>query len=472
MVDEMDQPAGAIIAAFGGIRPMATKLDVPVSTVQGWKQRDTIPAGRMAEIRRIAGENDIQMPASGDPVIEAAAITLPDGSDKDPKEPSEPDPAEPDPNPEISKPEARASAPTPASTPRKSAGGMTSAIAVLALVVSAGAAGWLWWSTQGPGAGPDANARMSALEGRMARVTETTGDPGKADREALSQQLGTLRDEIKATSAPDLSAELEPVQAEIAQLRAQIAQLDVGSASAVDPQFAQRLSDMDASVRSVQQIAAANSQARADAIAELEGKLAALDERFVSLRNTGARQEAAAIDAISLTLAANQLRRDIYHGEPYRDALTTLEGVSSDNAAMDTIVKRLAVNADTGVASLEELVFSFDEAAVAILDNAPEDAESTILDQILDRARRVVRVRRVGTDVPPESVDGRISRVEFRLREGDVAGAVAILGELEGGAAAAAQPWVSRAKDYVEAGDALEAVETMTLARLRAAGGS
>ena len=28
-----------IIKAFGGIRPMASKLDVPVSTVQGWKQR-------------------------------------------------------------------------------------------------------------------------------------------------------------------------------------------------------------------------------------------------------------------------------------------------------------------------------------------------------------------------------------------------------------------------------------------------
>ncbi len=35
MVDETDQPAGVIIAAFGGIRPMASKLGVPVSTVQG-----------------------------------------------------------------------------------------------------------------------------------------------------------------------------------------------------------------------------------------------------------------------------------------------------------------------------------------------------------------------------------------------------------------------------------------------------
>ena len=89
MADEMDQAATGIIAAFGGIRPMATKLGVPVSTVQGWKQRDTIPAGRMAEIRRVASENNIQMPAAGEPIIEATAIKLPDSRDSEPKERSE-----------------------------------------------------------------------------------------------------------------------------------------------------------------------------------------------------------------------------------------------------------------------------------------------------------------------------------------------------------------------------------------------
>jgi len=193
---------------------------------------------------------------------------------------------------------------------------------------------------------------------------------------------------------------------------------------------------------------------------------------LAGLQSEGARQEAAAIDAISLTLAASQLRRDIDRGEPYRDALTTLESISRDDVELEAVVKRLSLDADAGVASLAELVFSFDATAVAILDNAPEDAESTIVDQILDRARRVVRVRRVGTDLPPDSIDGRLSRVEFRLREGDVAGAVAILDLLEGGAAEAARSWVVRAKSYVEIGAALETIEAQALARLRTAGGS
>lgn len=41
----------ALIERFGGLRPMADKLGVPVSTVQGWKKRGAVPANRQSEIR-------------------------------------------------------------------------------------------------------------------------------------------------------------------------------------------------------------------------------------------------------------------------------------------------------------------------------------------------------------------------------------------------------------------------------------
>lgn len=74
MVDQVDEsPAGdgqasdiaaqPIIDAFGGIRPMAAKLGVPVSTVQGWKQRDTIPAGRIESIVAAGKANNVTLPA-------------------------------------------------------------------------------------------------------------------------------------------------------------------------------------------------------------------------------------------------------------------------------------------------------------------------------------------------------------------------------------------------------------------------
>lgn len=476
---ENDHPAEAIIAAFGGIRPMAAKLGAPVSTVQGWKQRDTIPAARMAEIRQVAAEHDISLPGSQDgATIDQPAILLPDGSaegeNPDEKAAENAMDANHREDSSATSQEKARKTETAAAQPQAatSGGGWATGVAALALLVACGAAGWVWWSTEGPGATGPENARLSALEGQIARLGEVDRDPGQGQREALAAQLETLRERVNALAVPDINAALDPVRDELAQLREQVAMIEAGASAGTAPALDNRLAALEAGLQDLRQDMTNSNQARADAVAENEAQIAELEARFAGLQQDGARQEAAAIDAIALTLAASQLRRDIERGRPFRDALTTLESVSTGDGEIDALAARLGENADAGVASLEELVFSFDETAVEILDNAPADAESTIVDQILDRARRVVRIRRVGTDMPPESVDGRIARAEFRLGEGDVAGAVSILEALEGGAAEAARSWVERAKDHVAATAALETVETLALARLRAADGS
>jgi hypothetical protein len=51
--------AESVIDRFGGIRPMATKLAVPVTTVQGWKKRGIIPQLRHADILAAAARENI-----------------------------------------------------------------------------------------------------------------------------------------------------------------------------------------------------------------------------------------------------------------------------------------------------------------------------------------------------------------------------------------------------------------------------
>ncbi|MBK9586484.1 MAG: hypothetical protein KA099_07580 [Alphaproteobacteria bacterium] len=53
--------AEKIIERFGGIRPMASKIGVPVTTVQGWKKRDAIPENRLQDILSAANQNGIDL---------------------------------------------------------------------------------------------------------------------------------------------------------------------------------------------------------------------------------------------------------------------------------------------------------------------------------------------------------------------------------------------------------------------------
>ena len=62
-------PVTEIIEAFGGLRPMAGKLKVAVSTVQGWKERDSIPTARHGEILEAAKSHNIAL----DPAVLSAS---------------------------------------------------------------------------------------------------------------------------------------------------------------------------------------------------------------------------------------------------------------------------------------------------------------------------------------------------------------------------------------------------------------
>lgn len=475
MSDETDQSAAPIIEAFGGIRPMAAKLDAPVSTVQGWKQRDTIPASRMAEIRQVAQDNQIALPMPGD--VADDVVTSDDGGDAKPGPVTKP--GEPKTVPvSAPKPDAKPDSGTPASATGGSGGGKATGIAVLALLVALGGGGWLWWTTEGPGANVGENTRISELEGRVARLAETSGDVGKADRDALAQQIESLRNEVSKISAPDVSGELSPLRAALAKLTDQVSQLETAGVGASDPEIAKRLNDLEAGIQSASEMATKDREALSGGIGAFETKLgdfetrvSALDEKFGGFARDGAEHEAAALEAITVSLIATRLRGAAQSGAPYRDVLTTLESVAGDDPVLASLAVRLAPDADKGVATRDELVFAFPDTAVAIIDNAPADAESDIVDQILDRARRVVRVRRVGTDLPEDSVDGRIARAELRLNAGDVAGAVTVLEEFEGRAATAAAPWLQRAQAHVELSAALGSLDDHVLTRLRGAGG-
>lgn len=58
---ESNQKAEEIIERFGGIRPMASKMGIPVTTVQGWKKRDAIPDNRVADVLASAHTHKIDV---------------------------------------------------------------------------------------------------------------------------------------------------------------------------------------------------------------------------------------------------------------------------------------------------------------------------------------------------------------------------------------------------------------------------
>jgi hypothetical protein len=99
--------AERIIEKFGGIRPMAHKLNMPVTTVQGWKKRGAIPSNRHPDLLAAAkrhnvtleqAELDAAAPADERPSEESStiivsgsdAVATPSPTSLEPEQPVEP----------------------------------------------------------------------------------------------------------------------------------------------------------------------------------------------------------------------------------------------------------------------------------------------------------------------------------------------------------------------------------------------
>ncbi len=429
--------AAAVIEAFGGIRPMAHKLGVPVSTVQGWKQRDTIPEHRIADILAAAATHDVDLAGIG-----AAS----DAS----KKPISDTPAPNDVPPE--KPANESSVMSPAQAEvgggvlrRNDRGAFL--IAVIALIVAVAAGGWfvLGGGQTAPGADfTDIVDRVRALEKA----------PNTGDADAAQQQF-----------ADDL-AELRAALDRIAKTQTE----STGPTEDID-QLDARLREAETKLDQTQRQSAAAAQTAATALSAAQGEIAEMRQQLSALgeNRSGAGQNVS--DAVGLALATGRLQRAMDKGAPYQDVLVILRAFSVGDAAVGAILDRLAPRAGTGIPTRDALARRFSGVARDVVAAANEDAAAAWTDRTLQRIRNVVSIRRIGADVPGDAPDARIARAEAKLLSGDLAAAVAELDALSGAAASAAETWLDGARARVDADAAVGEIEALAIARLQSGSG-
>lgn len=432
-----------IIEAFGGIRPMAHKLGVPVSTVQGWKQRNAIPDNRVGDIFAAAAEHGVDR--------NAITVSPGDASPSGAEAPPEAGPVAGDGEPGSTPLSPSAGAPTPGEARHTGAdqpapkGPPSSraalAVALLALIVAVASAGWL--------------------------ILGRAGAPPAGTAE-LTQQLAALEARIEAASAVDVDADLAEIRAQIASLSA---------APAIAPRLADEVDTLSSKLASVEMRLGALESATGDELAaaqdviqDVQGEIAELRRQFADLRESRAATGPVVSRAVALALAAGRLQRAVAAGRPYSETLASLRDYDGDDA-VTALRDRLARYAATGVATKDALIQRFAPTARAVVAAASGDAAESWTDRALSRLSSVVTIRPVGPEVAGGDPAARLARAEAQLQTGDLAGAVAELDGMTGAAAAAAADWLADARARLDADAAVDALETLAVTRLQTEAG-
>lgn len=302
---------------------------------------------------------------------------------------------------------------------------------------------WLAPGTAVPVQRPDAalSERLSTLERRLAQPAP----PARDGDGALERRIAQLEARLaEAAARPAVTGDVD--------LARRVAQLESRLASTEGPDPTDKLSAAESALR-------AENERLAGRMADLERRLASLQERAAqaSARVEGRRSDAQ-------ILAIMQLRDAVARGAPFGQELAAVAAVVKDDPAYAEAMATLRAHAERGVVPRRDLARRFAPVASAAVRAGIAPEGSDWVSRTAARLASVVTIRRVGEDVAGDKPDAAIARAEARLQEDDLAGAIAALERLDGGAAAAMATWLADARATLASEQALALLSRRALA--------
>lgn len=421
-----------VIKKFGGIRPMAQKLKVPVTTVQGWKKRNAIPDNRVNDILAAAKNHNIDLKSliasnSNEAATTPAAATT--------KKAEAPTPA--------SKPATKtAEAPKSQATPKSE-----KALPSFEKVYE----------------GKDALAYADSLHQKNVKQSLIGGAALIVALIAAGLAL------FSPASAP--KQDTAAFEAAIAKMEAQIEQ-NAKTLNEQDTLIQQRLDQLAQSqqdnetpllteLKSIQADLAENQDLQ-NAYDRLNTAVTALGQSVVSIQDRwgdmqrqveNANVTTADLRAATMLIALSYIRSSLDRSEPFMaDYALMQKWFGTDNDPdLRAALNRLAPYASTGILSSDGLAKELESLSNEVINAGLSGDNAALEDKIQSYLNRLVKVTKDGTPVTGSPTDKKLQEAQIMLSNDRIAAAIATLRGLDPQSRAALEPWFRKAQGTLAA---------------------
>ncbi|MFN3826016.1 MAG: uroporphyrinogen-III synthase [Micavibrio sp.] len=470
------EPAEAVIERFGGIRPMATKMSVPVTTVQGWKKRNVIPGNRREDVLEAARQNNIEISDILNKAVanqNAGQNTVQDKAQTAPMAAPMPAAAGQEGiSLDVLKQQMKQ---VESSAVKKSAAitvGLLSAVALAAAVLL------------GPGAQKARHADQTAVQEEVqslrddvnridSDVTEikeaqfsfkklipedldqTLSDikqqatDMKQSVTTLSAQVGTFSEVAQTMTGGVLGAEAGDLQARMAALESQIQSL-TGSSDLSS--VLQKIAEMQQSVQGQELLSTSTSQL-GDLLKNLGGDMSQLGPQLENAQTQnnelGQTLEGVSqtdLKAAAMLLALTQFRSSLKRNASFEEDLALMRSmVGEEDTELLAALDRLSPQASKGVLTSQGLSDQLKGLTGDIVVSSIKGEDVSVKEKATARLNEVFQIQKDGELVTGTDTQAIIARAQKLLDEGQVDQAVTELQSLQGPARETAQPLIDEA---------------------------
>lgn len=454
---------------------MATKMGVAVTTIQGWKQRDSIPSGRRDELIEAAQEHGVDLSdllgsAKADmsassvkkdevlaPVQEKTVdLSARKASTTQSRQSSGRDFSDD----VISRAELQMESPK------------TTLIAAGIIIIAAAIIGIVFAVAPKVHKLTDQEQRIAELEQeveQMKAMKRTVSDASQSSLKIpaeyadkitnLQAKVGELADQANGYRSTMQSIQNDLQNGNMQQRLAQVEQHINGLvAQAKDTGF----QDMITRIQLMQQSPEGSNelgQVVGNLVNALQLPEGAGDDNIVAafeqLKKTDPQIAATFKDvapedmkAAAMLIGMSQLRSSLARNNDSFDQDLALlkQTLAKEDPELSDAIDRLAPKAKSGVLTPEGLSTEFRSLAGDIVSSSLAGENVSIEDKALARLGSLVKVEKDGERISGTQTQIKVAQAQKLLDQGDVAGAVAILQEVQGPAAAKTQPFIDQAQ--------------------------
>lgn len=432
-----------VIDKFGGIRPLATRLDLTASTVQGWKKREKIPENRISEILRVAKEDGIDLTGEKPekPVLdlEEEAKARQKAEEEAAKKAAE----------EYDGPERRKG---PRDDRRSGYDrryhvrmrqarwafveriALTSSLVFILITLTA-------VFLMAP--------EYSDIKQRAAKVENL--ETQLAEMDARIEKLRTKR----ATLGFDVNRQIDSVNPRARsmmdpqELKARLARLEKSLENLPTPQTDGELTELRATVQGIQ--------------GELAGINTYIEKSAQTVREAGVTRNE--VLAAAMLMALNQFRDSVGRNAPFAQDIAVMRNMVKDDPELVAALDKLTPYAESGVMDKDTLKREFKGLAGDIAQAKFTGEDLSVKERAMARLNNLVSVRKTG-DVEGDDTDAIVARAQYKLDHGDVEGALAELEKLQGEPKKVAEPWIKDARGRVLADNVMGKLSGTILSKI------
>ncbi|GJL86163.1 MAG: uroporphyrinogen III methyltransferase [Micavibrio sp.] len=469
-----------VIEKFGGIRPMATKMSVPVTTVQGWKKRNVIPGTRLDALLQAAKDHNVNL----DGVLERADAANENEAAKQARV----------------VPEARAEESTKAAEVKGSKGGggkppfplqnniekefaasekkavtRSTLINALLVVLAIGAlAALLWPKVEKVG---QIETEVEAVKEEQSFLRNMIPEGFEQRMESLQEQAKEAQESVslavdaaKTISDDVLAEDAGSLQERVIRLETHVADLAGGSPQMVA--MLQRAQAWRQSIPGQQQLGQSLSELNA-LVGGLDGNLENFDgalqqarEQSPALGQTFEGVPQQELKAAAMLLGLSKLRGSLNRdNESFEDDLQLLMNlVGEDNLELKSSLERLAPHAQDGVLTPEGLSAEFRGLAGDVVVSSLKGEDISVQEKAKARFNDLLQVEKDGELVTGTDTQATVVRAQNLLEAGNIEDAISQIQTLEGPAAEVVAPFLNKAQASLLAKNAKQmATQTINL---------